>query len=355
MPKPAQSWKGWSNYLYLSNMKNYSSIEVNGSFTDRQWETYWELIGQIQKAKDEPRVIGSWQELKRTLLADNARMGEVMLYEDADPAGRIRVRKRNENFIESEIDTKYVQPPLKLMEQAALQLLNMMEAQQIAKVTYRTSNRTIRDFLESIGARVVNHYFYYRLEREKANKEKINEWAGLIPQQNPSAVFDIYKGVPPEYIDEYAGLFISLLEDMPRDASLPPQPLYSKEDIKRDLKTGNDQRQMWVGLLFENNQMIGMTNLSTFHDNPYHAFQYMTGVRKGHRGRGLAQWMKAAMFNHLLTLSPQPEMIYTSTFSLNRPMQAINFGMGYELQREGIEYLLYQEELKEGLRSLSQA
>lgn len=331
-------------------MKSYSTTEVNGAFTDRQWENYWDLIQEIQRTKNEPSVFKTWQELKSMRLSpsDNTRLKELIIKSEDEPVGRLRLRKRNEDYFEAEIETMFEDPPSSLLSYTASQLLENMNAIGISKVNYRTSSKALNDFSKSIGASLVNHYFYYQLDRKKANTGKIDEWINTIPQRNPKVTLEIHKGVPDEHIDEYASHFISLLEDMPRDASLPPQPPYTAENIKRDLKLDAAQnRQTWVGLLIEEGGIIGQTSLAVHHSNPYQVFQFMTGVRKECRGRGLARWLKAAMFRHLDTFTPQPEMIYTSTYSLNLPMQNVNFAMGYELQKEGFEYTVSRETLNE--------
>ena len=341
---------------YISAMEKYLSIEADGSLTDAQWENYWRLMNEIQLVKNEPSVFETWQELKRsrTEIHDETNLTETIIASGDEMLGRVRIRRRSADFIEAEIETKLAEPSTSLMMYAAGLILKTMNELSLEKVNYKTSNAALSNFSKKIGAKLVNHFFYYQLEYANANTEEIDKWLRDMPSRSPKAELKIYKGVPAEHLDEYADIFIELLDDMPRDASLPPQAGYTAEDIKRDLRSdANGGRQLWTGILFEEGRMLGMTNLAIHNNNFEHVFQFMTGVKKENRGRGLARWLKAAMFRHLSTFDTKPKMIYTSTYSLNMPMQNINFAMGYELKKEGFEYMLLREELKNELQKTS--
>lgn len=59
------------------------------------------------------------------------------------------------------------------------------------------------------------------------------------------------------------------------------------------------------------------------------AFATRAGVARDHRGRGLAQWLKAATARRLLAEHPEVTTVQTWNAADNAPMLAINSAMGF--------------------------
>ncbi|MEU1480372.1 GNAT family N-acetyltransferase [Streptomyces sp. NPDC005760] len=67
---------------------------------------------------------------------------------------------------------------------------------------------------------------------------------------------------------------------------------------------------------------------------------YGTAVLPGHRGRGLARWMKAAAVRHALERHPGLAGLCTDTAESNAPMRAVNDALGYLPTHRAVEYQL---------------
>lgn len=102
-------------------------------------------------------------------------------------------------------------------------------------------------------------------------------------------------------------------------------------------------------LLFDKSGgMVGHTNVFVNRKKPKFAFQFMTGVRKEYRRKGLGRWMKAAMFRKLVRDFSELEEIRTDCGWKNTGMIAINKQMGY-----GYSYLLTEFKIHEkGFRAV---
>jgi GNAT superfamily N-acetyltransferase len=67
---------------------------------------------------------------------------------------------------------------------------------------------------------------------------------------------------------------------------------------------------------------------------------YGTAVLPGHRGHGLARWMKAAGIRHARERHPELAGLRTDTADGNAPMRAVNDALGYVPTHTAVEYQL---------------
>jgi GNAT superfamily N-acetyltransferase len=70
------------------------------------------------------------------------------------------------------------------------------------------------------------------------------------------------------------------------------------------------------------------------------AQHYGTAVLPGHRGRGLARWMKAASIRRAHERHPRLAGLLTDTAESNAPMRAVNDALGYLPTHRAVEYQL---------------
>jgi GNAT superfamily N-acetyltransferase len=99
----------------------------------------------------------------------------------------------------------------------------------------------------------------------------------------------------------------------------------------------------------------GITDMYYAPYNPTIVHQGFTGVRPDARGRGLGQWLKAAMVIHMHELYPKAEWFSTENAGSNAPMLAINTKMGFRTYRAGSEYQTTRDRLAARLQELAGA
>ncbi len=176
----------------------------------------------------------------------------------------------------------------------------------------------------------------YELNIKEANIEKIDTWLAESPAKFPNLRIDFYIEIPDDLLEEYAAFFTQMIEDLPAKAELGDNKI-TAASIKLDQETEKlgDCGSYRYLIFNELNQLIAMTNVSVNFNHPKEMDQYMTGVRKDYRGRGLSKWLKAAMFKKLVADFPDLEKIKTDTQPENHPSRELSKQMGYK--RKGIE------------------
>lgn len=86
--------------------------------------------------------------------------------------------------------------------------------------------------------------------------------------------------------------------------------------------------------------VVGFSELVVPGDGLGDAQHYGTAVLPGHRGRGLARWMKAASIRRARERHPELAGLCTDTADSNAPMLAVNDALGYVPTHKAVEYQL---------------
>ncbi|MFK4105907.1 GNAT family N-acetyltransferase [Streptomyces sp. NPDC019531] len=86
--------------------------------------------------------------------------------------------------------------------------------------------------------------------------------------------------------------------------------------------------------------VVGFSELVVPGDGLGNGRHYGTAVLPGHRGRGLARWMKAASIRHARERHPELAALCTDTAESNAPMRAVNDALGYVPTHKAVEYQL---------------
>ena len=86
--------------------------------------------------------------------------------------------------------------------------------------------------------------------------------------------------------------------------------------------------------------VVGFSELVVPGDGSGDGQHYGTAVLPGHRGHGLARWMKAAAIRHARERHPELAGLRTDTADGNAPMRAVNDALGYVPTHEAVEYQL---------------
>ncbi|MFQ5920337.1 MAG: hypothetical protein ACE5I4_09900, partial [Thermoplasmata archaeon] len=96
----------------------------------------------------------------------------------------------------------------------------------------------------------------------------------------------------------------------------------------------------------EDGTISGLTEMGYYPEEDWMIHQWMTGVRRPYRGRGLGKWIKAAMLLRVREEFSQVRVVRTGNAFSNAPMLSINERLGYKLYREGMEVQISVEDLE---------
>jgi hypothetical protein len=131
-------------------------------------------------------------------------------------------------------------------------------------------------------------------------------------------------------------------------------PVFADPDeIRRQAqwRRENDNPAYFCLLFNEKSEMVAVSSVDINLNNTREIEQKMTGVARSYRGRGLAKWLKAAMFVKLHEEFPDNEVLTTFMRAVNDPILSINARMGFELEQQGFEFQLTRKNLEKRFRS----
>ena len=166
---------------------------------------------------------------------------------------------------------------------------------------------------------------------KEANMEKIDAWLAEAPAKFPNLRLEFYTDIPDNLLEEYAAFFTQMLEDLPAAQELGDTKI-TAASVKLDQEAeslGNACSYRYL-IFNEANQLVAKTNVSIDRNDPQEMAQYMTGVKKEYRGRGLSKWLKAAMFKKLVADFPKLEKINTDTHPENHASRELSKQMGFK-------------------------
>jgi GNAT superfamily N-acetyltransferase len=117
-------------------------------------------------------------------------------------------------------------------------------------------------------------------------------------------------------------------------------------------EAGMDGRHLLVGAVVHSpsGEVVGATVTTVPSWEAGVAEQHDTAVLPGHRGVGLARWMKARQALRLRELFPTVESVTVTVNQQNAPMLAVNRAVGYRLLRERLLVEVSTDRLKAGRR-----
>ncbi|XVU26471.1 GNAT family N-acetyltransferase [Actinoplanes sp. CA-054009] len=139
----------------------------------------------------------------------------------------------------------------------------------------------------------------------------------------------------------------SAMDDMPMDdADYTPDPW----DVGRlravaDAVSRRGEILCVTAAQSEDGEIVGFTELVVPGDGTGDGQHYGTGVLPGHRGRGLARWMKAAQIGRVRARFPELAGLLADTADSNAAMRRVNDFLGYAFSHRS---LIYQYDLDQG-------
>jgi len=324
-------------------------------FTDDHWQRFHGLYQKLHaRYKSFFRDI-PWQDFKKEMLSEAAKEPcyyRAVIAERDIIVGWVGLRAYNygrpEQMVFSECDALYDDIPEALRKIAARQLTEWMNLRGLQETFIVAFGRRLTAVATAWGGQRLNRLNEFVLYRGRANRETLNGWLETVPLQNEDLHLEFYSETPESCLEDLAGLLTDLLRDMPEEGDSGMNYKVSVEDMKKQIiwRRENKMPSYKVMLFNEKKEPVAVTMAELNLANPRNAFQAMTGVRWDYRGRGLARWLKAAMFTKLGEEFPQNEKIVTVMRAVNEPMQKINAQMGYILEREGAEFKIELEKMK---------
>jgi len=320
--------------------------------SDQHWQDYYELLLELKARYQTPYSLISWQTTRDrilSLLKSEKGNRRAFLLDDDKLMGWVGLNGRNIGtprqtaFFIFDLLDEHSGPSL---ERTIIERIDGWLDQFGLTESYGVLNDAHREKVaRNWGAQVLSRLDEYVLERKSARSDVIEDWLVTVPKNHPGLRLEFYQMLPDKYIKPFSSLLVETLRAMPEEASgsIPFHDTVQDENIAEAQRQKNGHT-LYKYLLFDaRDDMVAMTLLDIDLKNPENGFQLMTGVTADYRGQGLGKWLKAVMFRKLGEDFPANEKLTTSMRALNKPMQAINAQMGFELVRHGYEFKLTRE------------
>ncbi len=206
---------------------------------------------------------------------------------------------------------------------------------------------------QNLNAELTDFREKYALDFKRAKEEVILTWIEKYPKKLAHLSIKHYEAIPDHLLADFCSLFSSLLRDIPattRTLELDMDPEEMKAKEINDEKNGQVSYRY---LVFDQNKLVGMTNVYLNRNRPETMRQYMTGTAKDYRKMGIAKWMKAAMFLKLKEDFPSLETIKTEVHPNNIGSKTVSVQMGYEKTGFEKEWLIKRNQIESFLESLN--
>jgi GNAT superfamily N-acetyltransferase len=206
-------------------------------------------------------------------------------------------------------------------------------------------------FLSHVGAIAKHTGIENRADLSQLDWPRLREW-----EETPSALglsWECYeKRVPRDVLLSLLPTFTALLGDMPLGA-LEIAPIRAEIDNYDQWYETLDRvggAHHLVMLRTPEGDVAGLTDAGWDSRTPTVIHQYLTGVARPWRGRGLARALKARMLRQIRTCQPEAATMITHNAEKNAPMLAINARVGFKIYRRFVDYQISREAL-DGWRS----
>ncbi|MFQ5985759.1 MAG: GNAT family N-acetyltransferase [Thermoplasmata archaeon] len=206
-----------------------------------------------------------------------------------------------------------------------------------------------RAFWKAVGAKDAQRDRQSRLDLDEVDWTMVEQWAAEGPVRSPSSRLAWFTNrIDEEDIEEWCEAFTEVWNMMPRDDLDIGDEVFNPER-RRKAETGIAEGggTILTAVTKEKDGTIsGLTELGYYPEEDWMIHQWMTGVRRPYRGRGLGKWIKAAMLLRVRKEFPQVRVVRTGNAFSNAPMLSINERLGFKLYREGMEVQISLEDLE---------
>jgi RimJ/RimL family protein N-acetyltransferase len=168
----------------------------------------------------------------------------------------------------------------------------------------------------------------------------IETWIRTAMARNVGYRLEVVDGVFPEHLRADAAVFHHIMQTAPRE-DLDAGDVMIDADFVAELDRAlvESGRARWsIFVRDPTGRCIGGTEVIFEPGDSGTVFQQNTGIDSGHRGLGLAKWVKAAMLQRMQYAQPAPLRVRTGNASSNAAMLAINEALGFKLVNARTEW-----------------
>jgi GNAT superfamily N-acetyltransferase len=209
-------------------------------------------------------------------------------------------------------------------------------------------------FLSSIGADEKQRAIENRLDFTRVDPAMLRAWENV---SDPTLTWEMHMGRVP--LDRYADLAAPLtvmLNTQPKGTlDMPPYRIhldaigawYADMDAH-----GGDHVMV---LLKSGDEIVAMSEATWTPEFSDRAYQGLTAVADGWRGRDLAKAVKARLFRAIADLHPSVRLVITHNADVNAAMLAVNRQVGFVVHRETRIYQMDRAALARALQALPAA
>ncbi|WP_431679546.1 GNAT family N-acetyltransferase [Kitasatospora sp. KL5] len=179
-----------------------------------------------------------------------------------------------------------------------------------------------------------------RLPLAEADRHRLT---ALVERPHPGYRLVSWEGTVPDGLLERYLAARPAMDDMPMGDTGHPAVRWDAERLRAAAEAVAARGELLhtVAVLAESDgAMVGFTELVLPGEGAGDGQHYGTGVLPGHRGRGLARWMKAESIRTALRRRPAPDGLMTDTAEENTAMQRVNEAFGYLPTRRICHYRL---------------
>lgn len=194
-------------------------------------------------------------------------------------------------------------------------------------------------FIKATGGMVAQRARQSRLNLDDVDWDMVQEWADAGPNRSPDTSLEWVEGdMTGKLMEEYCELFTEVFNEMPFDDLDVGEFSFTPETVSQALGDWKEAGGVWFGGFAReaDGKLSGLTEMGYLSDEEEIIRQFMTGVGKVYRGRGLGKWLKAAMLLKVREEFPQVRVVATGNATSNAPMLTINERLGFKPHREGI-------------------
>jgi len=342
------------NFISKPMNKKYSTTRIySKTFTEENWKTYFEIRAAHANHKGYPLSFASWAELKEnTLISLKEGFGIYLVYHGDRAIGYFMFDIR----LKEDPNRRYVYLRDYLIEDLDTRLLKKICLEFVlydpkSKFLVIKSIDGQYDYLEKeMHAEIADYQERFELKVENAKMDIINNWFETYSEKFNGFELRHYEDIPDTLLKEYCDVFLELLDDMPDESKIYDFSGINPKKIKaQQIHFRKYNQCSYRYLVFNDSKLIAKTNVSLNKKKPKIMYQYMTGVLKKYRKKGIGKWLKAVMFIRLTQDFPGLKILKTQIHANNIPSQKLSLQMGYEKVGYLKEYLISKKTIEKFL------
>ena len=203
-------------------------------------------------------------------------------------------------------------------------------------------------FSRALGAQVARVNRTSELTLSEVDWAMVERWVAAERARALGYTLEIVDGPFPEHLRVDAVRFHHIMQTAPRDdLDIGDVRIDTAFVVELDRAVETSGRGRWTILVRDRTgACVGGTEVTFEPDDPRTTFQQNTGIDPGHRGLGLAKWVKAAMLERIRDQRPEIRRVRTGNAFSNAPMLAINDALGFELVSTRTEWQADVDDLR---------